>query len=119
MLERNFCFEELMPLFRERIAAGESIRISPRGTSMMPMLRQGIDSVILAAPTGKLKKYDLPTKTQLSASEIAGAAMGDKKRKGNTVTLVIPRGKLGSVLVPTSTSELEGIVEAALRKDTK
>ena len=66
-----------------------------------------------------LKKYDLPTKTQLSASEIAGAAMGDKKRKGNTVTLVIPRGKLGSMLVPTSTSDMEGIVEAALRKDTK
>lgn len=50
----------LMPLFRERLAAGQKIQFSPRGISMLPMLRQGIDSVILSPVPEKLKKYDLP-----------------------------------------------------------
>lgn len=51
---------ELMPLIRERIAQGQSVRFYPRGISMLPMLRPGIDSVELSAPPAKLKKYDLP-----------------------------------------------------------
>lgn len=49
-----------MPLIRECLQAGKTVKFSPKGVSMLPMLRQGIDSVVLAAPTGKLKKYDLP-----------------------------------------------------------
>lgn len=60
MLERNVRFEELMPLIRERIAAGENVRFAPNGTSMLPMLRQGVDSVVLSPLPEKLKKYDLP-----------------------------------------------------------
>lgn len=52
--------DNLMPLFRERLEAGQKIKFSPRGISMLPMLRQGIDSVILSPVPGKLKKYDLP-----------------------------------------------------------
>lgn len=50
-----------MPLIRERLAAGQSVRYLPfRGVSMMPMLRQGKDAVELAPLPEKLKKYDLP-----------------------------------------------------------
>ena len=52
--------EELMPLMRERLAAGQSVCFSPKGISMLPMLRQGRDTVTLSPITGKLKKYDLP-----------------------------------------------------------
>lgn len=52
--------EELMPLIRECLDHGKSLRFSPRGISMLPMLRQGIDSVVLSPVPGKLKKYDLP-----------------------------------------------------------
>lgn len=52
--------DNLMPLFRERLAAGQKIRFSPRGISMLPMLRQGIDTVTLAPLPQKLRKYDLP-----------------------------------------------------------
>lgn len=52
--------EDLMPLIREHLAAGQSVRFSPRGTSMLPMLRQGIDSVVLSPLPEKLRKYDLP-----------------------------------------------------------
>ncbi|MBE6956764.1 MAG: hypothetical protein E7450_04860 [Ruminococcaceae bacterium] len=41
-------------------AQGESIRIIPQGTSMLPMVRPGIDSVTLSPVPEKLRKYDLP-----------------------------------------------------------
>lgn len=50
----------LMPLIQENLNNGKSIRFSPSGISMLPMLRQGIDSVVLSPIPGKLKKYDLP-----------------------------------------------------------
>ena len=52
--------DNLMPIFRERLAAGQNVIIMPRGTSMLPMIRQGIDSVTLSPLPSKLKKYDLP-----------------------------------------------------------
>lgn len=52
--------EQILPLIQEALAAGQSVRIFPMGTSMLPMLRQGIDSVVLSPVTGKLKKYDIP-----------------------------------------------------------
>lgn len=60
MLEHNVQLEELMPLFRECLASGQSVRFLPRGTSMLPMLRQGKDAVVLSPVPQRLKKYDLP-----------------------------------------------------------
>lgn len=61
-----------------------------------------------------LEKYDLPTRTGFSAQEIAEAAKGDKKRKGSDITLVVPTGKNGSVLIKKSTDELESIVSTGI-----
>lgn len=58
--EKNLRLEQLMPLIREQLAAGKSVRFSPRGISMLPMLRQGRDKVVLSPVRGRLKKYDLP-----------------------------------------------------------
>lgn len=52
--------DALMPVFRESLAAGQKVKFSPRGTSMLPMLREGIDSVVLSPLPEKLGKYDLP-----------------------------------------------------------
>lgn len=52
--------DDLMPLIRERLDAGQRVKFSPRGVSMLPMLRQGIDTVTLSPLPEKLKKYDLP-----------------------------------------------------------
>lgn len=57
---RFAALDELMPLIREQLEAGCSVRFSPQGVSMLPMLRQGIDSVVLSPLPGKLHKYDLP-----------------------------------------------------------
>lgn len=60
MLNHNVRLEELMPLIREQLDRGQSVRMMPRGVSMMPMLRQGVDSVVLSPLPERLKKYDLP-----------------------------------------------------------
>lgn len=49
----------LVPLIKERLAAGQSVRFSPKGISMLPMLREGIDTVTLSAITDTVRKYDV------------------------------------------------------------
>ena len=61
MIERDVRLEDMMPLIRERLEHGQNVHFSPRGTSMLPMLRQGRDTLILSPlPEGSLKKFDLP-----------------------------------------------------------
>lgn len=52
--------DSLVPLFLERFEAGQKVKFSPQGVSMLPMLRQGIDTVTLSSLPDRLKKYDLP-----------------------------------------------------------
>ena len=59
-VEYQVKMDDLMPLFWEQLDAGKTVKFSPRGISMRPMLRQGIDSVVLSPVPEKLKKYDLP-----------------------------------------------------------
>lgn len=52
--------EELIPVFREIIASGGSVNFTPKGTSMLPMLHDDADVVLITGAPGKLKRYDLP-----------------------------------------------------------
>lgn len=63
MLSSNDRFvrlEELMPLILEQLSDGKTVTFAPRGISMLPMLRQGKDTVELAPLPARLRKYDLP-----------------------------------------------------------
>lgn len=48
--------EELSGLFAEKLEEGGTVAFSPRGTSMLPMLRAYGDSVTLISPPARLKK---------------------------------------------------------------
>ena len=60
LFDKQYRLEELLPLIQEGLASGKTVKFGPRGVSMLPMLRQGIDNVILSPVPEKLKKYDLP-----------------------------------------------------------
>lgn len=45
---------------KEQIDSGKTVVFAPKGTSMLPLVRQDIDRVVLAKAPKKLKKYDLP-----------------------------------------------------------
>ena len=52
---------ELIAFVRERLSAGQKVRYLPfQGVSMLPMLRQKIDTVELSPLPDRLEKYDLP-----------------------------------------------------------
>ncbi|MBE7057185.1 MAG: 3-dehydroquinate synthase [Ruminococcaceae bacterium] len=58
-----------------------------------------------------LKKYNLPVSTDIPMDDLLAVAMKDKKRKGNSITLVLPE-KLGKCLLKTvEISELEAMVK--------
>ena len=56
----NVRLADMWPVMKEQLDAGKTVRFAPRGISMLPMLRQGIDTVVLKKAPDKLKKYDLP-----------------------------------------------------------
>lgn len=56
---KTVTMQDLVPLFQERLSAGQRVRFSPRGTSMLPMLRHGMDLVELSALPAQLQVYDL------------------------------------------------------------
>jgi hypothetical protein len=57
--EKQVTLEELMPLIREQLAGGQTVTFFPHGVSMLPLFREGKDSVTLSSPPKKLKKYDI------------------------------------------------------------
>lgn len=60
MPDTSVRLEQIAPLMLERLAAGEPVQFTTRGTSMRPMLDDGKDQVILSPLPEQLKKYDLP-----------------------------------------------------------
>lgn len=54
----EFSMQEIFPLIEEGIKNGGEYRFYPKGISMLPLLREGIDSVILSA-VEDIKKYDM------------------------------------------------------------
>lgn len=50
---------DMLPLLEEQLAAGKNVRFSPTGESMLPLLRQGVDTVELSPAIGTLKCYDV------------------------------------------------------------
>lgn len=52
--------EDLLPIIEEKLSRGGSFKFSPKGISMLPIIRSGVDSVIISPVIGRLKKYDVP-----------------------------------------------------------
>ena len=61
-----------------------------------------------------LKKYNLPLETQYSPEQLADVALSDKKRKGDSLTLVVPCAFGESTLRPVSVAELADWARAGL-----
>lgn len=50
--------KNIWPIIEEVINTGGEFRIIPHGNSMLPLIRPGVDEVVLVAPND-LKKYDI------------------------------------------------------------
>ena len=61
-----------------------------------------------------LQKVGLTTSCQYSAKELANAALSDKKRKGDTITLAVPYSIGDTRLLKLPISDLENFIEKGL-----
>ncbi|MBQ7794058.1 MAG: S24/S26 family peptidase [Clostridia bacterium] len=68
--------EDVWDVMAEQLAVGGTVRFMPKGTSMLPMLRQGIDSVVLTAAPEKLNIYDLPLYKRASGQFVLHRVVG-------------------------------------------
>ena len=61
-----------------------------------------------------LQSYHLPTRCPFDAAALAKAALADKKRKGGSITLVLPERVGSSRLYPVSTDRLADFFEGGI-----
>jgi len=59
-MSENVPIQALIPVMEEAFRRGKSFRLPIRGTSMLPLLVEGRDAVILEKPTGPLTAGDIP-----------------------------------------------------------
>jgi len=72
--------ESRMAFVAERLSAGQKVRyLKFRGVSMMPMLRQGKDSVELSPLPERLKKFDLPVYRRVDGQYVMHRVVGVKE----------------------------------------
>lgn len=57
--QTQFALSDYDETIRAVLDSGGEFRIYPKGTSMLPLLRQGVDSVVLEKPKGALKRGDI------------------------------------------------------------
>ena len=60
MEKKSISLAELIPLIEEELACDGEFEININGTSMLPLLVEGRDTVTLAKADGQLNKYDVP-----------------------------------------------------------
>jgi 3-dehydroquinate synthase len=61
-----------------------------------------------------LEQFGLPVSTEFTAEELFSHSLSDKKRSGNTVSLIIPRAIGSCDIVPVNTENLKSFIEAGL-----
>lgn len=90
-----------------RVTHGEAVAVGIAGMARA-FSRDAAEIIAL------LEQFGLPTRTELSPHALAQAALHDKKRRGDTVTLVIPERIGGCTLRSVPTNTLEEIFQRCL-----
>lgn len=58
-MNKRVALDEVIDVIREKLDAGGKVTFTPNGTSMLPMLRDGEDVVILEKPNRRLSLFDV------------------------------------------------------------
>jgi 3-dehydroquinate synthetase len=72
------------------------------------------DAAVLPHMEKMLRAYRLPTACPFGAAALAAVAMGDKKRNGKKITLVLPKALGESILYPIDAKDLEAFFAKGL-----
>ena len=89
-------------------------RIGDFTTFRRAMLDRLAEPGVSARIAACLEKNGLPTGTDYSAEALAQAALADKKRSGDSITIVVPKAIGGCELKKVPVTELLPIIAAGL-----
>ena len=84
MRERKINIGSLMPIIEEKLAEGGEVVFSPNGTSMLPTIKAGRDTVVLVSPPKRLRKYDIALFKRADGKYVMHRVIG----VGNTYTFI-------------------------------
>jgi hypothetical protein len=59
-LNKQVSMDDIIDIICEKLETGGKVTFTPNGTSMLPMLRDGEDVVVLEKPKGRLHLFDVP-----------------------------------------------------------
>ena len=59
-LNKEVALDSIIDIIEEKLRSGGTVTFTPSGESMLPMLRDGKDVVVLSKPRGRLRLYDVP-----------------------------------------------------------
>ncbi len=82
-MDNGYTYSMLEPIIKEKLDNGATVTIQPKGTSMLPLIRQGQDEVVLKKPIGRLNKYDIPFYKRASGQFVLHRIV--KKRKNDYI----------------------------------
>lgn len=75
-MNKIISMDEMGAIIKEQLQNGGRVRFTPKGVSMLPMLRNNQDVVLLEEKKGKLKKYDLPLYQRQSGKYVLHRVVG-------------------------------------------
>lgn len=59
-LNKEVIIDDIIDIISEKLRNGGTVTFTPKGKSMLPMLRDGEDVVVLSKPKGRLHLFDIP-----------------------------------------------------------
>ena len=59
-MSKEVAIDDVIDIMVEKLNSGVTVTFSPKGKSMLPMLRDGEDVVVLSKPDGRLHLFDIP-----------------------------------------------------------
>ncbi len=99
---------------RYTMTHGRAVAIGMAVVTRACVKRGLTDRTVLETLESLLRSNGLSDRCTLSAAELAQGALADKKRRGETITLVLPKELGRCVLSPIPTSELEAFFQDGL-----
>ena len=79
MNEYKVHLSEIWDLMQEQIENGGEVKFSPKGISMLPLIEEGRDSVILKKAPDRLNKYDVVLYRRANGNFVLHRVVGVKK----------------------------------------
>lgn len=110
----EFRLEQMIGTMKQVMDGGGEFRFYPKGTSMLPLIRQGKDAIALIKAPEKLKKYDIPLYVRQGGNYVLHRVIGEDENGyimcGDNQTAKEPG---------ISHGQIQGVVTAIFRKDKR